>query len=167
MAKMKKPVWTRWDTYEFEDVPKEFSLDKIHGLLSVSEEEGYYKVVDEEGQVLCDGEGLPECNRFVREYNAHLTKPSQIEYRYNEDVLLTEFKQYIDSTYGEHYASDKGQAMDLVLSSGLAKGFCAGNVIKYASRYGKKGHPEDHRKDILKVLHYALFLLHAHDEDTK
>ena len=35
--------------------------------------------------------------------------------------------------------------------------------MKYAQRYGKKGTTEDARKDIMKVLHYAVIMLHVHD----
>ena len=37
------------------------------------------------------------------------------------------------------------------------------NVLKYAQRYGKKGSHADARKDLMKVLHYALIQLHIHD----
>ena len=33
--------------------------------------------------------------------------------------------------------------------------------MKYAQRYGKKG--GKNRADLLKVLHYALFMLYVHD----
>ena len=39
--------------------------------------------------------------------------------------------------------------------------FCIGNIMKYAQRYGKKG--GKNRADLLKVLHYALFMLYVHD----
>ena len=40
-------------------------------------------------------------------------------------------------------------------------GFCIGNILKYAQRYGKKD--GTNRKDLLKVLHYAIIALHVHD----
>ena len=44
-------------------------------------------------------------------------------------------------------------------------GFALGNVLKYAQRYGKKeGY---NRKDLLKILHYALIALHVHDKNEK
>ena len=68
------------------------------------------------------------------------------------------------STYGEHYAvgEDNGQVMDLIASLGHERSFAIGNIIKYASRQGKRG---QERADILKILHYAIFLLHFHDKD--
>ena len=42
-------------------------------------------------------------------------------------------------------------------------GFALGNVLKYAQRYGKKDGAN--RKDLMKILHYALIALHQHDLD--
>jgi len=85
----------------------------------------------------------------------------QIEYKYNEEVLVNELKQYIDKTYGEHYSKDKFQATEFIIDSGHGEGFCIGNIMKYAQRYGKKG--GYNRQDLLKVLHYGLIALHNHD----
>jgi hypothetical protein len=38
-------------------------------------------------------------------------------------------------------------------------------VDKYSNRYGKKGSKDDARKDLMKILHYALIQLHIHDND--
>ena len=86
---------------------------------------------------------------------------SKIEYKYNEGELLKEFKDYVDATYGEHYSLNKYQATEFIIDAGHGDGFCIGNVMKYAQRYGKKdGY---NRKDLLKVLHYALIELYVHD----
>jgi len=89
----------------------------------------------------------------------------QIEYKYNEEVLVNELKQYIDKTYGEHYSKDKFQATEFIIDSGHGKGFAVGNIMKYIQRYGKKGTREDARKDLLKVLHYGIIALHIHDKE--
>jgi Protein of unknwon function (DUF3310) len=86
-----------------------------------------------------------------------------IDYKYSEDSSLAEISAYIDSTYGEHYSQDKFQATEFIIDSGHGTGFCMGNVMKYAQRYGKKGSPADARKDLLKVIHYAIMQLHVHD----
>jgi hypothetical protein len=84
-----------------------------------------------------------------------------IEYKYGEDRILKEIKEYIDATYGEHYSQNKFQATEFIMDSGHGEGFCIGNIMKYAQRYGKKdGH---NRKDLLKVLHYAIMSIHNHD----
>ena len=84
-----------------------------------------------------------------------------IEYKYNEEVLVNELKQYIDKTYGEHYSKDKFQATEFIIDSGHGEGFCIGNIMKYAQRYGKKN--GFCRNDLLKVLHYGIIALHNHD----
>jgi hypothetical protein len=90
-----------------------------------------------------------------------------IDYRYNEDKLLTEFKAYIDSTYGQHYSQNRFQATEFIIDGGHGEGFCIGNILKYAQRYGKKD--GKNRKDLLKVLHYAMIMLYVHDlnEETQ
>jgi len=83
-------------------------------------------------------------------------------YRYNEGLILEELKNYIDKTYSGHYGKDV-QAQDLIISSGHAEGFYIGNIIKYASRYGKKnGYNKD---DLMKVLHYAILAVNNHYEN--
>lgn len=87
------------------------------------------------------------------------------EYKYNEDSLIKEFRAYIDATYNQHYSRDKFQATEFIMDGGHGTGFCIGNVLKYAQRYGKKGTQEDARKDLMKVLHYALLQMYVHDND--
>lgn len=82
-------------------------------------------------------------------------------YRYNEDKSLKELKEYIDNTYNEHYSRNKYQATEFVIDAGHGEGFCVGNCMKYLQRYGKKD--GKNRKDILKVIHYAIILLFIHD----
>ena len=38
-----------------------------------------------------------------------------MDYKFNERGLILELKEYIDGTYGEHYASDKYQATDVII----------------------------------------------------
>ena len=92
-----------------------------------------------------------------------LDQVMSMAYKYSEDKVLSELKEYIDSTYDEHYSQNKYQATEFILDIGHGAGFCIGNILKYAQRYGKKGNTEDHRKDLLKVLHYAIIALHNHD----
>lgn len=86
-----------------------------------------------------------------------------MSYKFDEESYINEFMEYIDSTYGQHYARDKFQATEFIIDGGHGTGFCIGNVLKYAQRYGKKGSHDDARKDLLKVLHYALIQLYVHD----
>ena len=87
-----------------------------------------------------------------------------MKYKFNEDKLLTELKEYVDSTYNAHYGSNKIQATEFIIDSGHGDGFSIGNVMKYAQRYGKKGDESEARKDLMKILHYAMIALHCHDE---
>ena len=86
-------------------------------------------------------------------------------YKFDEQAYIDEFMEYIDSTYGQHYARDKFQATEFIVDGGHGTGFCIGNVLKYAQRYGKKGTSVDARKDLMKVLHYALIQLYVHDNN--
>jgi hypothetical protein len=91
-----------------------------------------------------------------------------LAYKFNELNILRELKKYIDSTYKGHYARNKFQSTEFIVDNGHGVGFMVGNVMKYVQRYGKKGTVEDHRKDIMKVLHYALMLVYVHDlENTE
>lgn len=90
---------------------------------------------------------------------------NEIDYKFNEDILIEEFQEYIDSTYNGHYSKDNFQATEFVIDGGHGTGFCIGNVLKYTQRYGKKGSRADARKDLMKVLHYALIQLYVHDTE--
>ena len=90
-----------------------------------------------------------------------------IEYKYNEGDLLREITQYIDATYGEHYSQNQYQATEFIIDGGHGIGFTVGNILKYAQRYGHKGTPDDWRKDLLKVIHYAIIAMHVHDKDKQ
>lgn len=84
-------------------------------------------------------------------------------YKYNEERLLEEVYEYINSTYDQHYSQNKYQATEFILDSGHGAGFCIGNIMKYAQRYGHKGDVNEWRKDLMKVIHYAIIALHNHD----
>ena len=92
-------------------------------------------------------------------------KSESVDYKYHEDRVLKELKEYVDKTYGEHYSQNKYQATEFIIDSGHGTGFCLGNILKYAQRYGKKGSREDARKDLLKVLHYGMIALYVHDKE--
>ena len=92
-------------------------------------------------------------------------RKNSIDYKFNEKNLLEEMQEYIDATYTQHYAKNKFQATEFIFDSGHAQGFCIGNILKYAQRYGKKGTVTESRRDLQKVIHYAIMALHAHDTD--
>ena len=63
---------------------------------------------------------------------------TQIKYKYNENKALVELEKYINSTYDEHYSKNKFQATEFIIDGVHGEGFCIGNIMKYAQRYGKK-----------------------------
>lgn len=89
----------------------------------------------------------------------------KIIYKYNEEELLNELKKYVDSTYNQHYAQGRIQTTEFIIDCGDGIPHTRSNVIKYAQRYGKK--EGRNRKDILKILHYALIMLYVHDLENK
>ena len=92
-------------------------------------------------------------------------------WKYNEDKILKDIHEYVSATYRSHYTGKvsrfKGtqnyavQTIDLLEAKGLASDFCQANIIKYGSRYGDKD--GQNKKDLLKVIHYAMLLLHFDD----
>jgi hypothetical protein len=89
-----------------------------------------------------------------------------IQYKFREDKALEELKEYIDSTYKAHYSKEcKYQATDMIIDAGHGAGFCMGNIMKYAKRYGHKA--GKNRDDLMKIIHYGIIMLHLHDTMEK
>ncbi len=82
-------------------------------------------------------------------------------YKYNEGNLIAEIKDYIDGTYSEHYSTTNYQATEFIIDGGHGEGFCIGNIMKYAQRYGRKN--GYNRKDLMKIIHYAIIAMYNHD----
>jgi len=83
-----------------------------------------------------------------------------IDYKFDEDKFLNDVKVYIDETYTSHYAKSNKQATENIVDQGHGTGFCMGNILKYAQRYGKKdGY---NKKDLLKIVHYAIIQMSIH-----
>lgn len=90
-------------------------------------------------------------------------------FKFNEDKLIQELREYIESTYGQHYVGENTateedglQIQELFHSIGIAVPFCQANAIKYLSRFGRKG--GKNRKDLLKALHYTILLMSFEDD---
>ena len=84
-------------------------------------------------------------------------------YKYHESEIIKDIEDYVSSTYNGHYTGTKHefrnvQTIDLMASRDLASDFCQANILKYGSRYGSKDGKS--KKDLLKVIHYAMLLLH-------
>ena len=97
-------------------------------------------------------------NDYMRELQKERIRTHQSKnYKFSEPEILFDIKSYIDDTYFSHYAQEPKQATELIIENGHGEGFCIGNIIKYAQRYGKK---EGHNKaDLMKVIHYAIIQL--------
>ena len=84
-------------------------------------------------------------------------------YKYHEEDILKDIEEYVSGTYKGHYTGTKHefrnvQTIDLMASKDLAASFCQANILKYGSRYGNKD--GKNQKDLMKVIHYAMLLLH-------
>ena len=91
---------------------------------------------------------------------------SAIPWKYNEEKIVKELLEYVRGTYNQHYSAgdDKIQTLDLIEACGDGEAFCRSNILKYASRYDKKGTA---RRDIMKILHYAVLLMNFNDKNAK
>lgn len=85
-----------------------------------------------------------------------------MNYKFNEDDMLRDIRMYIDKTYEQHYSNGKYQATDMIIDSGYGEGFCIGNIMKYAMRYGKKAGKNP--ADLKKIIHYAIIALHLEEQ---
>ena len=84
-------------------------------------------------------------------------------FKYHEDEILKDIQEYVSRTYQGHYTGTKHefrkvQTIDLMAARDIATGFCQANILKYGSRYGSKD--GRNKTDLLKVIHYAMLLLH-------
>src|SRR5210317_9733 len=95
-----------------------------------------------------------------------ITESNAIPWKYNEEKIVKELLEYIRGTYTQHYSAgdDKIQTLDLIESVGDAEAFCRSNILKYASRYDKKGSA---KMDIMKIIHYAILLYHFSGQNNE
>jgi hypothetical protein len=108
---------------------------------------------------------IPTSSELLSNFNFTMNQDTN-RYKYSEDVILKELQDYIYSTYSQHYSAGdaKIQTLDLINACGDAEAFCRSNILKYASRYDKKGTA---RRDIIKILHYAVLLMHFNDKNAQ
>lgn len=89
-----------------------------------------------------------------------------IDYKFNEDLVIAELKEYVESTYSQHYtnAHNNVQALDVYQARGTLTNTAIDNSIKYLMRYGKKDGLN--QKDLLKAVHYLVIAM-GNELDTK
>jgi len=97
-------------------------------------------------------------------------KPMAHYFKYHEKEILKDIEEYVSRTYQGHYTGKSHeyrnvQTLDLMAAKELASGFCQANILKYGSRYGNKD--GKNTKDLMKVIHYAMLLLHFDEHYNK
>ena len=105
-------------------------------------------------------------NITMRSDDTIISNSPAIPWKYSEDKIVKELLEYVRGTYNQHYSAgdDKIQTLDLIEACGDGEAFCRSNILKYASRYDKKGTA---RRDIMKILHYAVLLMNFNDKNAK
>jgi hypothetical protein len=121
---------------------------------------------EDERNLVKDEYPFPDDYLAPSTFNINMSNNNQNRYKYSEDEILKELTDYISGTYNAHYSAgdDKIQTLDLIEACGDGESFCRSNILKYASRYDKKGTA---RRDIMKILHYAVLLMHFNDKNAK
>ena len=109
----------------------------------------------------------PPINNEVQKENEMIREDSERKqdnrYKYHEAEIIKDIEDYVSGTYNGHYTGDTHeyrnvQTIDLMAARSLASSFCQSNILKYGSRYGSKD--GRNKKDLMKVIHYAMLLLH-------
>ena len=89
-----------------------------------------------------------------------LLEQSDNRFKYGEGEILDSLKEYIASTYGQHYASgiQSVQAFDAIIAMDKQEAwrFFRNCAIKYLWRIGKKN--GFLKKDLFKAMHYVVLL---------
>jgi len=96
--------------------------------------------------------------------------PSNIPWKYCEDQILADLKEYLASTYKQHYKSDSSniECFDAWIALGDSAPTFRNTALKYIWRYGKKN--GNNKDDLLKALHYIFLMLyveHYSNEDKR
>lgn len=125
-----------------------------------------YSMIDFTASPLADTQNTTITPKNMNEINSGGISMSENKnklWKYNEDKILKDIEAYVTSTYRSHYCGNNGeykniQTIDLMAAKDLAVHFCQANILKYGSRYGEKD--GRNKRDLLKVIHYAMLLLH-------
>lgn len=94
-----------------------------------------------------------------------------VYYKYNEDQILGDTLDYIETTYKAHYVQDGSEGIqvnDLIMALGHGEGSFIANAIEYLARYGKKD--GKNLKDLQKAIHNICLLInqnHYKYKDTE
>ena len=82
-------------------------------------------------------------------------------YKYAENDIISEFHDYIDKTYEEHYKTNEKsiECFDAWIALGNSTDTFRNTALKYLWRYGKKN--GNNKADFMKALHYTLMCLYV------
>ena len=96
-------------------------------------------------------------NTNFSNYNLQANKEP---YKYAEDKIIADFKEYIDKTYSEHYKTEEErvECFDAWIALDDATPTFRNTALKYLWRYGKKN--GNNKDDLMKVLHYTIMCLY-------
>ena len=128
--------------------------------------EYYQEIVDKKM-----GKGKVSGNRMLNtEVQQEKESMTAHYFKYHEDEIIKDVESYVSGTYRGHYTGTTHeyrnvQTLDLMAARDVASGFCQANILKYGSRYGSKD--GKNKKDLMKVIHYAMLLLHFDDHYGK
>jgi len=95
---------------------------------------------------------------------------SDTPWKYREDQILADIKEYLSSTYKQHYKSEdsKVECFDAWIALGDSAPTFRNTALKYIWRYGKKN--GNNKVDLLKAIHYLLLMIyveHYSNEDKR
>jgi hypothetical protein len=96
-----------------------------------------------------------------------ITESKGTPWKYNEEEIVKELLEYIRGTYKQHYAANDEniQTLDFIEAAHKdGEAFCRDNILKYTSRYDKKGTAD---RDIMKIQHYSVLLKFFRNKNKK
>ncbi len=145
------------------------AFDHLMAQSVVSGDDGYPSefttLSDNDDQIAHHIDLDKEIDRVERKLNTEGQKSESMAhyFKYHEEEILKDIEEYVSATYRGHYTGDTHeyrnvQTIDLMAARSLASSFCQSNILKYGSRYGSKD--GKNKKDLMKVIHYAMLLLH-------
>ena len=145
----------------FEDDGLDYEIDLINGASA-----DYMADVDDMYSHHFTNAHSPYNDGWTQEFHKEKLeelKMSAHYFKYHEKEILKDIEEYVSRTYQGHYTGKSHeyrnvQTLDLMAAKELASGFCQANILKYGSRYGNKD--GKNTKDLMKVIHYAMLLLH-------
>ena len=138
------------------DYEIDLSDDTTVNMADVDDQRAHHFSTYDDGMSLQVKEETEMDQDFYEPKRAHF-------YKYHEEEILKDIEEYVSRTYQGHYTGTKHefrkvQTIDLMAARDIAPHFCQANILKYGSRYGSKNGRD--KKDLLKVVHYAMLLLH-------